>query len=330
MAVKEAQREKELGNECYKAKKFDEAIAHYNKAIELDPKDVSFLTNRAAVFFEQGKLGECIADCDSAVEKGHEVHADFKMIARALQRKGTALQKQGDLEGAISAFSKSLTEHRTADTLKKLNDAERILKEKRQKEYEDPVKGEEERELGNKLFKEQKYPEALAHYSEAVKRNPGDHRAYSNRSACYTKLAAWAEGLKDAERCLELEPGFSKGYSRKGAVLFFMKDYDKAMAAYQQGLELDPENEELREGVQRCVSTINKVSRGEVGEDELRLRQERAMADPEVQMILTDPIMRQVLNDFQEDPKAAQHHMKNAGIMAKLQKLINAGIVRVG
>ena len=174
------------------------------------------------------------------------------------------------------------------------------------------------------------YPEALEHYTEAVKRNPRDHRAYSNRSACYTKLAAWAEGLKDAEKCLELEPTFSKGYSRKGAVLFFMKDYDKAMQAYQQGLELDPESEEFREGVQRCVATINKVSRGEVGEDELRLRQERAMADPEVQMILTDPIMRQVLNDFQEDPKAAQHHMKNAQIMAKLQKLINAGIVRVG
>lgn len=37
-AEKEAQREKELGNECYKAKKFDDAISHYNKAIELDTK----------------------------------------------------------------------------------------------------------------------------------------------------------------------------------------------------------------------------------------------------------------------------------------------------
>jgi stress-induced-phosphoprotein 1 len=125
-------------------------------------QDISFLTNRAAVFFEQGKLDECIVDCDSAVTKGYEVHADFKvrhcgrkqsrlavasphltrahvrlqMIARALQRKGTALQKKGELEAAITAFSKSLTEHRTAETLKKLNDAERILKEKRQKEYE--------------------------------------------------------------------------------------------------------------------------------------------------------------------------------------------------
>ena len=170
----------------------------------------------------------------------------------------------------------------------------------------------------------------MVHYTEAIKRNPRDHRAYSNRSACYTKLAAWTEGLRDAEKCLELEPTFSKGYSRKGAVLFFMKDYDKALQAYEQGLEHDPNSEELRDGVQRCIQQINKVSRGDVSPEELRERQERALADPEVQMILTDPIMRQVLNDFQEDPKAAAHHMKNAQIMAKLQKLINAGIVRMG
>ena len=170
----------------------------------------------------------------------------------------------------------------------------------------------------------------MQHYSEAIKRNPRDHRAYSNRSACYTKLAAWTEGLKDAEKCLELAPSFGKGYSRKGAVQFFMKDYDKALATYQAGLVHDPDSDELKDGVTRCVEQINKVSRGQVSDEELKERQERAMADPEIQMILTDPVMRQVLNDFTNDPKAAQHHSKNAGIMAKLQKLVNAGIVRMG
>ena len=41
-------------------KQLDEALAHYNKAIELDPQEISFLTNRAAVLFEQGKYDECI------------------------------------------------------------------------------------------------------------------------------------------------------------------------------------------------------------------------------------------------------------------------------
>ncbi len=111
---------------------------------------------------------------------------------------------------------------------------------------QDPVKAEEERELGNARFKEGKFPEAVQHYSEAIKRNPRDHRAYSNRSACYTKLAAWNEGLKDAETCIELAPTFGKGYSRKGAVQFFMKDYDKALATYQAGLAHDPDSDELK------------------------------------------------------------------------------------
>jgi stress-induced-phosphoprotein 1 len=37
----------------------------------------------------------------------------------------------------------------------------------------------------------------------------------------------------------------------------------------------------------------------------------------------------QVLQDFQENPQAAQKHTRQPQIMAKLQKLVNAGIVRM-
>lgn len=53
--------------------RFEEAIAHYNRAMEIDPADISFLNNRAAVYFETGQLDQCIADCDRAVELGREV-----------------------------------------------------------------------------------------------------------------------------------------------------------------------------------------------------------------------------------------------------------------
>ena len=49
-------------------------------------------------------------------------------------------------------------------------------------------------------------------------------------------------------------------------------------------------------------------------------RAAHAMADPEIQGILTDPIMRQVLQDFQENPKAAQEHMKNEKWKGNLKK----------
>lgn len=329
----EAQKEKEAGNAAYKKKDFDTAILHYSKALELDDEDVSFLTNRAAVYLEMGKYEDCIKDCDKAVERGRELRADYKMIARALTRKGTAMGKTAkcskDYEPVIETYQKALTEHRNPDTLKKLNEAEKAKKELEQQEYFDPNLADEEREKGNEYFKQQKYPEAIKHYTESIKRNPKNPKAYSNRAACYTKLGAMPEGLKDAEKCIELDPTFTKGYTRKGAVQFFMKEYEKALETYQEGLKHDANNQELLEGVRSCVKQINRTSRGDVTPEELKERQAKAMQDPEIQNILQDPVMRQVLVDFQENPKAAQEHTKNPGVMDKIQKLISAGIVQM-
>ncbi|RYR59900.1 hypothetical protein Ahy_A05g025844 isoform A [Arachis hypogaea] len=329
----EAQKQKEAGNAAYKKKDFDTAIHYYSKALELDDEDISYLTNRAAVYLEMGKYEECIKDCDKAVERGRELRSDFKMIARALTRKGTALVKMAksskDFEPAIETFQKALTEHRNPDTLKKLNEAEKAKKDLEQQEYFDPNLADEEREKGNEYFKQQKYPEAVRHYTESLRRNPKDPRTYSNRAACYTKLGAMPEGLKDAEKCIELDPTFVKGYTRKGAVQFFMKEYDKALETYKEGLKHDPNNQELLDGIGRCVQQINKASRGDLSPEELKERQAKAMQDPEIQNILQDPVMRQVLVDFQENPKAAQEHTKNPMVMNKIQKLISAGIVQM-
>ncbi|VFQ70759.1 unnamed protein product [Cuscuta campestris] len=329
----QALKEKESGNAAYKKKGFETAIQHYSKAIELDTDDISFITNRAAVYLEMGKYEDCIKDCDQAVERGRELRSDYKMIARALTRKGTALVKMAkcskDYDPAIETFQKALTEHRNPDTLKKLNDAEKAKKDLEQQEYFDPQIADEEREKGNKFFKEQKYPEAIKCYTESLRRNPKDPRALSNRAASYTKLGALPEGLKDAEKCIELDPTFVKGYTRKGAVQFFMKEYDKALETYQQGLKLDPQNPELLDGVRSCVAQINKASRGDLTPQELKERQAKAMQDPEIQSILTDPVMNQVLSDLQENPKAAQEHMKNPLVMNKIQKLVSAGIVQI-
>ena len=61
---------------------------------------------------EKGDYGAAVKDCDAAVERGRELRADFKLIAKALARKGAALAKAGDLPAAVEAYQKSLTEHR--------------------------------------------------------------------------------------------------------------------------------------------------------------------------------------------------------------------------
>ena len=111
-----------------------------------------------------------------------------------------------------------------------------------------------------------------------------------------------------------------------------MKEYSKAMATYEEGLKHDPESQELKDRLRRCVMAINAQNSGaeQMTEEERQQRQERAMADPEIQSILTDPVMRNVLRDMQEDPSSAQRHLRDPGIAAKFEKLVASGIVQVG
>lgn len=292
-----AKREKEQGNAAYKKKDFENALIHYNKAIEHDSNDISFYTNIAAVYFEQKDYKKTIEQCEKAIEVGRENRADYKLIAKAFCRMGNSYKRLGEYRQAKVNFEKSLSEHRTPEVKTLLSDVERVIKEEERRAFIDPVKAEEEKEKGNEYFKKGDFSTAVKHYSEAISRNPDDPKLYSNRAACYTKLAAFDLGLKDCDMCLKLDEKFIKGWIRKGKILQGMQNQSQALAAYQKAMEIDSNNSEAIEGYRQCTMAIHS------NPEEVR---KKAMNDPEIQAILKDPAMRMILEQMQSDPKAVQ------------------------
>jgi small glutamine-rich tetratricopeptide repeat-containing protein alpha len=69
---------------------------------------------------------------------------------------------------------------------------------------------------GNALMSSKQYDKAIDAYTEAIKRDPSNPVYYSNRAAAHSSKGDHLTAAVDAERAIELDPKFVKGYSRLG------------------------------------------------------------------------------------------------------------------
>ncbi len=201
----------------------------------------------------------------------------------------------------METYAQALLENNDPQIKDAMKRLEKVKKEADAKAYLNPEIAEAHKDAGVELFKKGDYPGAVKEFDEGLRRDPLNVALYSNRSAAFIKLLEPAQGLRDATKALELDPKFIKAWARKGTCHQLLKEYHKALEAYDKGLSLDQSSKECLEGKMKTVNLIQSSSHSGSGNDEERMR--HAMADPEIQMIMRDPTIMQVLRDLQENPK---------------------------
>jgi tetratricopeptide (TPR) repeat protein len=73
------------------------------------------------------------------------------------------------------------------------------------------------------------------------------HRAYAAKGE-------FKNALLDANKCIDMKADWAKGHSRRGAAYVGLKNWPQAQAAYEQGLELDPSSQVMRDELQKVKS----------------------------------------------------------------------------
>ena len=89
------------GNKALGEKRFDDAIASYSKAIELDGSDHTFWSNRSAAYLSKGDADNALTDAEKCIE----VKPDWP---KGYVRKGAAMHKMMAYDGAIEAYEAGL------------------------------------------------------------------------------------------------------------------------------------------------------------------------------------------------------------------------------
>ena len=129
------------------------------------------------------------------------------------------------------------------------------------------------KEKGNVLFKSGDNAGASSYYTEALKACPEDDRSsrrilHSNRSAARLKCGDADGALRDADDCLSLGPGWSKGLARRSTALLALRRYADACKSLDQALIGDPSNTTLQEYLvlAKDAKNGNEISRKKLSE----------------------------------------------------------------
>ncbi|XP_063711922.1 small glutamine-rich tetratricopeptide repeat-containing protein beta-like [Symsagittifera roscoffensis] len=97
----EAEKLKNEGNELMKVESYSEAVAKYTSAIEHDPRNAVYYSNRAAAHSKMGNHSQAIDDCEMALR------IDDK-YSKAHGRMGLAYTEMKEYAKAIEAYQKAL------------------------------------------------------------------------------------------------------------------------------------------------------------------------------------------------------------------------------
>ncbi|CAA7019679.1 unnamed protein product [Microthlaspi erraticum] len=103
---------------------------------------------------------------------------------------------------------------------------------------------------GNNAMQSQLYLDAIELYSFAIALSDNNAVFYCNRAAAYTQINRCSEAIKDCVKSIEIDPNYSKAYSRLGLAYYAQGKYADAIEkGFKKALQLDPHNESVKENI---------------------------------------------------------------------------------
>ncbi|KAK3255381.1 hypothetical protein CYMTET_35431, partial [Cymbomonas tetramitiformis] len=274
---------KTRGNKAFREQDYAGAAQCYSEAITLEPSNHILLGNRSASFLGMSNFQGALADANECIRlkptwvKGHyrkgnalvalgdlngavdtfekvlKLDPENVEVLERLQATREALSKRPAGEISRESDDGVVSPGKTAAPTVKDCESSESPQRKAIPAQENAAKGStrggtsDAAKLGNAAFRESAYPEAIKHYSVAIRETPSSYILYSNRSASYFELGQYEKALEDAVKCTELKPVWIKGLFRQGNALAALGGKIAAREVFERALVLDPGNTNLRE-----------------------------------------------------------------------------------
>jgi tetratricopeptide (TPR) repeat protein len=200
-----------LGNALFQKGSVDEAIVHYQKALQINPDFAGAHNNLGSALLKKGSVDEAIAHYQRALQ----ITPGY---AEAHNSLGNALLQKGEVDEAIAQYQKAL--QITPDSAEAHNN------------------------LGNALFQKGSVDEAIAHYQKALQINSDFVGAHNNLGNALLQKGRVDEAITHFQKALQINPDNVEAHNSLGNALLKKGNVDEAIVHYQKALQINPDSME--------------------------------------------------------------------------------------
>jgi tetratricopeptide (TPR) repeat protein len=162
-----------IGVALLEKERADEAITHFQKALEIKPGDAAVQNNLGYTLLQKGSVDEAINYFQSALQ----IRPDF---AEAHYNLGNALDQKGRVDEAITQFQQALQ-----------------IK---------PDDADAHNNLGNALCRKGKVDEGISHFEHALQIRPGFAPAHYNLGMAFLRKGSVSDAIAHFEKALQIAP----------------------------------------------------------------------------------------------------------------------------
>jgi len=156
---------------------------------------------------------------------------------------------------------------------------------------------------GNDFMRDGKFNEAIASYTNAIDLDPNNAIYYSNRAAAYAKLNDNKNSIMDCEKALRIDPLYSKAFGRMGLAYFNDENYEKAIAAYENALGLDPANQPYKAQLESAREKLKEKLGHGSGPPGGAPAAPNPLAGMDLNSLLSNPAVMNMAQNFMTNPQ---------------------------
>ncbi|CAB3977518.1 Serine threonine- phosphatase 5 [Paramuricea clavata] len=110
----------------------------------------------------------------------------------------------------------------------------------------------------NEFFKDGDFVTAMELYSHAIRLNPHCAVYYGNRSFCSIKLENYGDALTDANKALELDKTYIKGYYRRASANMVLGKFKASLKDYETVVKFRPKDKDAKLKYTECKKIVQK------------------------------------------------------------------------